>query len=133
MVKLSNTRIGLVATMAVLLSAVLLMPVGIGLNPGTDVGTAPTVAPGYYPNEIRTTLCYYNVSCTVGANLTVVITYVGGHESGLDICAPNGSVLSFSNSFSGEEVVTTICDSDQLFTIRVLGPNGPGGRMRLPC
>ena len=125
--KLSNTRLGLVVTMAVLLSAVRLTPVGIGLTPGTDLGSAPTVAPGYYPNESRDVFAYYNVSCTVGANLTVIITYAIGEQSELELYAPNGTMLDISNSgvITGVEVVSTICEFNLLYTIRVVAPNGP--------
>jgi hypothetical protein len=113
------------------LSALLVIPAAKGTG-GDSIATAPTFKPGIYPNEVRaSSYVWYNVSGKIGANLTVAITYETGKASALRLYAPNGTELGDSNTGSGVEVVSTICASDQLHTIRVAQP-APDGMGEYP-
>lgn len=125
MVKFTHKKLNLSVMVVVFLTTLLLIPAANGAG-GSSVGTAPTLAPGYYPNESRDSSVYYNVSGNIGSNLTVIITYGVGEASTLFLYAPNGTQIDLSMTVSGIEVVTTICDSNELYTIRVSPSNGIG-------
>ena len=117
MVKFSHKKLNLSVMVVIFLTTLLLIPAANGAG-GSSVSTAPTLAPGYYPNESRDSSVYYNVSGNIGSNLTVIITYGVGDTSTLILYAPNGTQIDISITLSGIEVVTTICDSNELYTIR---------------
>lgn len=124
MFKISKKKFNLLISMVFFLFLFLFIPTVNGTG-GTTIGTAPTFTPGYYPDEVRSSSpVYYNVSGQVGSTLTVTITYTVA--SALRLYAPNGTSLDYSNTGSGVEVVTTICDSNQLYTIAVSDP-APNG------
>ncbi len=116
---MSNTykRFSLMTMMAMVFSVLLLVPGARGAS-GSDPGTAPIMAPGFYPDESRYGVGYYNVSGSIGSNLTAIITYTV-NASKIALLAPNGTQLDLSNTASGVEVVSIICNSNQMYTLRL--------------
>jgi hypothetical protein len=125
MFKISKKKLNLLIAMVFFLF--LLIPTVNGTG-GTTIGNAPTFEPGYYPDEVRFGYAHYNISGQIGSNLTVIVTYTVPDSSALRLYAPNGTELADSNTLSGVEVVSAICDSDLLYTIRLANPfpNGVG-------
>ena len=127
MVKISHKKRNLFVTVVFFLTTLLLIPAANGAG-GLSIGTAPTLEPGNYPNEIRDVAVYYNISGNIGSNLIVTITYELTDKSQISLHAPNGTILDNSNTQSGVDAVSTICDSNQLYTINITDPatNGVG-------
>jgi len=92
---------------------------------GVSVATAPTLEPGTYPNEYipaGNETVYYNVSSRVGENLTIVMTH--SLSLSADLMAPNGTVLEAKYTGPGWVVLTIICDSNELYIIKVFNVGG---------
>ena len=124
--KYSWKRLSLMAMVLMLYGGLMLLPSAMGAG-GATIGSAPTLQPGVYPNEVRlsSSFVYYNVSGIVGANLTVIVTWAGMNCSDVAIWAPNGTKLDhWSASYCSDCIVvaSVICDSKQLYTIGVLVP-----------
>jgi hypothetical protein len=127
--KMQNSRKTVIfVAMGLMLSGwLMVLPIAKGAIGGADIGSAPTLEPGIYANEMRldVSTLYYNVSGTVGANLTAIITWVDTNCSRVAILAPNGSELDADQGSScsdGIAIASVICDSNQLYTIRVGAP-----------
>lgn len=95
---------------------------------GSSVETAPIYGPGTYSNEVLTNDqaeagIFYNVTCRVGANLTVVRS--GSTSLTMQIMAPNGTVLD--DDYGSFAAASIICDSNQQYTIMIYNPDGPTG------
>ncbi len=120
----SRKTVIFVTTVLMLSGWLMVLPIAKGAIGGADIGSAPIVEPGIYANEIRldASALYYNVSGTVGANLTAIVTWVDTNCSMVTISAPNGSILDNDEGSScscGIAIASVICDSNQLYTIRV--------------
>ncbi len=118
---LKFSKMVLVGTIVVLLGGVLAMPTVNGLLAGTSRETAAIMTPGIYLDEYRPggQAAWYNVSGKVGANLTVIITYIFPNASRLNLESPNGTPLDASETLTGTEIVSVICDSNLYYTIIV--------------
>ena len=119
-------RLSFVAVLLMLSGWLMVLPTARGAVGATDKGSAPAVGPGVYPNEMRlgAETLYYNVSCTVGANLTAILTWESTNCSEVAILAPDDTILDSdmgSGCACGMVIASVICASNQNYTIRV-GP-----------
>ena len=127
MAKHSWKKLSFVAILLMFSGWLMVLPTARGTVGATDIGSAPTLAPGVYPNEMRlgAETLYYNVSCTVGANLTVVLIWLSTNCSRVTIMAPDGTELDEDQGSTcdcGMAIASVICASNQKHTIRVDAP-----------
>ncbi|MDD1779219.1 MAG: hypothetical protein LUQ65_13720 [Candidatus Helarchaeota archaeon] len=128
--KYSWKRLSLVAIVLMFYGGLMMLPPAMGAVGGTTIGSAPTVKPGVYPNEVRPDpgSLFYNVSGTVGANLTVIEVGLDGYSE-VFIWAPNGTRLTIGSVTLYISIASVIFDSKGLYTIEVLtsiGVKAPG-------
>lgn len=124
MYKLTKKQIILISTILFISNLLIFVQV-INAEGGNNPSTAPTYAPGEYPNEEFTTSgeSYYNVSGKIGANLTAIV-FCTTTDPNLIISSPNGTHLGLATTIAlNTQKISVICDSNKLYTIQVGDPD----------